>query len=155
MFKQLTIVGFRQAESSTDLKIMPESGDVRPRPHDFCGIVIDFRQTSRNTRILGHLAGILDESGHYGWEPPRTAGSSPGWLASDRFVSDFSDLRQNLAQNARFRPLLTKSVCAKYIYNFTLIFFMLWIKFNFLKLIWFNKNIKNICNFSYALNTEK
>jgi hypothetical protein len=33
--------------------------------------------------------------------------------------------------------------------------YMMWIKINFYKLIWLNENIKNICDFPYAPNTEK
>jgi hypothetical protein len=33
--------------------------------------------------------------------------------------------------------------------------YMFWIKIDFYRLIWLNKNIKNICDFSYAPNTEK
>jgi hypothetical protein len=32
---------------------------------------------------------------------------------------------------------------------------MFWIKIDFYRLIWLNKNIKNICDFPYVPNTEK
>jgi hypothetical protein len=33
--------------------------------------------------------------------------------------------------------------------------FMLWIKIDFYRLIWFNENIKNICDFPYTPNVKK
>jgi hypothetical protein len=32
---------------------------------------------------------------------------------------------------------------------------MFWIKINIYRLIWLNENMKNICDFLYASNTEK
>jgi len=90
-----------------------------------------------------------------GFQPPLSkSGQARFWLPewSD---SNTNGIRptQILMKLFGFRPLFWnpagewQNLIIGFLYYFTLIFFMLWIKIDFYKLIWLNKNIKNICDF--------
>jgi hypothetical protein len=139
----------RHIRSSFKRPRRPSRSSRRPPPES--GLCWNLTTFGHCHRIPATFAGIRSV------QIPATRRSAFGLLARIRpFCAGFRPLSRNPVKVAGILPI-SEGISSSVIFIlFYINISMLWkTNFDFYKLIWLNENIKNICDFSYALNTGK